>query len=338
MKVTVGIPTKNRYEALAICLSSVAMQTYTPVEVIIIDDSDNPIDLRTVPNFQYIFELFNYYKIDFTVLYGLKMGQHHSHQYIQTIAKGDWIWRIDDDEVAEPYCLEQLINTATTKDNVGAVGSLVLMPNPQPLPEGIPDNPITDLYCPNIQWFTWNGIKKVDHLNSTFLYKKGIANYNLELSPVAHREETLFSYEIKKAGYEVYVNGDARVWHFRQSSGGIRAHRDPTMYDWDEKIFQKKLREWGIVNKWKIIVLDCGMGDHWAFKHILPQLKKRYQTVVIAASYPDVFWDATDGIKLISIGEAKLMLGDIEEHNIYRKMIDWNWKGTLVEAFAKLYL
>lgn len=334
MLVTVGIPTKNRYEALAICLSSIAMQSKKPDEVIIIDDSDNPKDMREIPNFQYIFELFNYYKITFKVIYGLKKGQHFSHQHIQEIARNEWIWRIDDDEVAEPDVLEKLCQVVKGEHNVGAVAPLVLIPNPSKLPPNLDNNSISDLTSPNIQWFDWAGIIEVEHLNSSFIYKKGIANYNLELSPVAHREETLFSYDIKRAGYRLFVCG-AKVWHFRQASGGIRSTQDPSMYEWDEKIFRAKLQEYGIVLD-KIIVLDSGLGDHWSFKHILQEVKQRYPKLTLAVCYPEVFED--EGVKLISIAEAKTMLGNIDEHNIYRKMIDWRWGMSIVEAYKKLHL
>jgi GT2 family glycosyltransferase len=44
--VTCGIPTKNRYDTLALTLQSVALQTVKPDSVIIVDDSDQPTDLQ----------------------------------------------------------------------------------------------------------------------------------------------------------------------------------------------------------------------------------------------------------------------------------------------------
>jgi hypothetical protein len=38
-----------------------------------------------------------------------------------------------------------------------------------------------------------------------------------------------------------------------------------------------------------------------------------------------------------SIGEARQLLGDIERYNIYRKMDEWNWTGSLENAFRKMY-
>lgn len=335
-RITVGIPTKNRYDCLSHTLLSIAFQTLKPIEVIIVDDSDNPIDLRNIPVYGYIFELFNNYNIQWQVIFGQKKGQHHSHQRIQEIAMGDFIFRIDDDEVAENNCLERL--ASVMHENVGAVGPMVLMPKSghDPLPHGI-RNRIDNLSIPNMQWFRFSGVHDADHLYSCFLYRKGVANYELSLSPVAHREETIFSYRIKMAGYKLKVC-DALVWHFRQESGGIRSHQNMKFYEDDEKTFQGLLNSWNIktVDK-KIIVLDSGIGDHYAFKAILPELRKKHKEIVIACCYPDVFFDEK-GLTLISIADAINMYHNIDPYNIYARMIDWNWKGSLTDAFRKLYL
>src|SRR5262249_17433332 len=192
----------------------------------------------------------------------------------------------------------------------------------------------------NIQWFSHNGseaVLPVDHLHSTFLYRKGIARYELGLSPVAHREETLFTHEIKRAGYEVYVIPRAVTWHLRSESGGIRSVPNPQFWEDDEKLFQTKLNEWGVKGiKTKVVVLDCGKGDHVIFKSILPELQKKADRIVIASCYDDVFKD--DLVEVISIAEAKNRYGNIDRFNIYRWCIDHNWRGGLQEAYRKMYL
>jgi glycosyltransferase involved in cell wall biosynthesis len=334
ISISVGIPTRDRYISLSHTLLSIALQTYPPKEIIIVDDTDSPVDVRTLPVYPYIFELLQNKGIEWRVVFGRKRGQHLSHQIIQDEAKGDYIFRIDDDCIAEPKTLEYL--TAGVLPNIGAIAPLVLMPNPSSLPKGL-TNTINDLQSPNVQWFKWNGTQEADHLYSCFLYKKGIVKYESNLSPVSHREETIFSYSLKLAGYKLFVLADAVVWHFRQDTGGIRSGTNAYMWEQDEKLFQNFLEKNGVkqINK-KLVVLDSGLGDHFAFKNVLPELKKKYEKIVISCCNPEAFFDVED-IQLISIAEAKLM-GNIEEYNIYRNMIDWNWKGNLEEAFIKLYL
>jgi hypothetical protein len=229
-------------------------------------------------------------------------------------------------------------------DKVGAVGPTVLMPNSGQLPLGL-NNYIRNLQSPNIQWFNWTGQKEVEHLYSCFLYRKGIAKYELSLSNKAHREETIFSYSIKRAGYKLLVNGDAKVWHWRQMSGGIRSDNNEADYHHDEGIFQSLLNVWGITKEdRKMIVLDCGIGDHWAFKNILPELKAKYGKLTIAACFPDVFFDCEEqgyDIQLISIADAKNIFGNIDAFQVYKYMWEWHDKGEdmhLIDAFKKLYL
>ena len=340
VKITVGIPTKNRYDSLSHVLLGIALQTFKPVEVIIIDDTPNPVNLTTLPLYEYVFRLLDEKRIEWKVIFGKQKGQHHSHQTIQEIAKGDLIFRIDDDEIPEPDVLEKLYPLMLRK-TVGAVAPAVLMPGAEYLLPGL-ENTISNLQLPNIQWYKWTGTKTAEHLYSCFLYRKGIARYELSLSNKAHREETLFSHSIKRAGYELLVNGGARVWHWRMPQGGIRSDNNGQDYHHDEGIFNSFLSLWGVDKEdRKMIVLDCGLGDHWAFKNILPKLKTKYPKITIAACFPDVFFDHPD-IKLISIADAKMIYGDIEAaFQLYKYLWQWNDQGQkmhLIDGFKKLYL
>jgi glycosyltransferase involved in cell wall biosynthesis len=334
--VTVCIPTKNRYDCLDKALLSMALQTYKPKKIVVVDDSDNPQDIRNIPHYAYILQLLLEKGIDWDYMFGMKQGQHFSHQYVQEIAKTDLIFRIDDDEVAEPDCLKRLVGTMKADSKLGAVAPSVTLPNPSQLPVGL-RNRITDLNRPNMQWYKGEGTYDADHLYSCFLYKKGIAQFDLTLSPAAHREETIFSYSIKRAGYTLAVNMDAKVYHFREEKGGIRANPNPQFWESDERHFNNLKNQWGINKGEKMVILDNGIGDHYAFKNILPDLKKKYKNLTIAATFPNVFYDET-GFKMISIAEAKLMYGDISNYNIYKFMPENNWKQSLTEAFKQFYL
>lgn len=189
-----------------------------------------------------------------------------------------------------------------------------------------------------MQWFRGEGQYDVDHLYSCFMYRKNIAKYDLSLSTICHREETIFTYSIKKAGYSLLVDMDVTVYHFRNAGGGIRTFNDPLLWEHDEKIFNAYLSIWNVDNKEsKLVVLDCGLGDHWAFKNILPEMREKYQSLTIAACFPDVFWDEPD-INLISIADAKQMYGDITPWQVYKLLWDTPEKIHLIDAFRKMYL
>jgi hypothetical protein len=95
------------------------------------------------------------------------------------------------------------------------------------------------------------------------------------------------------------------------------------MYDHDEQIFRNILGYRGKT----VVVLNCGLGDHIVFSHVLPSIP----SAEVFTCYPEV-------VPGRSIVEAHSLFGDIEQYNIYRKMAQWNWKGDLEGAFRKLYL
>ncbi len=337
-RITVGIPTCNRYDALSHALLSIAMQTKKPYEVIVVDDSDSPVDLRTLPRYRYIFALLQSYGINWSVLHGMKKGQHHSHQIIQDNAKGNLIYRMDDDCVAEPNVLNKLHEWFVTLGaSLGAIAPLVLMPGAYETNFEL-RNQIDKINTePNAQWFLRNDVFDVDHLNSSYMYRKGLVNYDLALSRKAHREETIHSHLIKRLGYSVMVNGFARIWHFREETGGIRRDNNIEDYKHDEKIFEGYMNQWGYSNSeegyW--VVLDNGIGDHFAFSNILDDLIERKKKVNVACCYPDVFEGYNVNIK--SIAQARERFGNIEMFNVYGFMEHGKWNKTMVEAFKEMY-
>jgi len=336
--VTAVVCTKDRHGILPQALLSIALQTVKPERLIILDDSEKQFGsaetlVQQYPAYGEVFQLLQEFKISWQVVFGERRGQHCLHQAAQEIATTEFIFRLDDDEIAEPDVLATLLRSVGS--GVGAVGGLVLSPSPLPVPPEAA-NIITDLDRPNIQWFKQSPqLLEVDHLHSTFLYRRGVADYELSLSPAAHREETLFSYSIKRKGFKVLVDTSCTTWHFRAPTGGIRSHHDPGFWNHDENVFCQKLLDWGVVTPRpeKIIVLDCGRGDHLIVKKLLPRIKDRYPVVLFATSFPDIF----NGEKQISIGEARKNLGNLENHSIYKWCIDHDWKGNLVQAHEKFY-
>lgn len=324
------ISTKGRtHTTLPLAMISIAMQTRLPDEFILFDDNENPEDLRNIPLYQYIFKIFDEKGIPWKVLFGERKGQHYNHQKAQELAK-DLVWRLDDDCVAESNVLETLERWFIHEDALdknAAIGGLVL--DPTNIATGKATGKIEKINSePNKQWM--KGARgSVEHLYSSFLYRKGIANYDLRLSPAAHREETMFTHDIFKKGNNLLVTNEVITWHLRNPEGGIRNSKAED-FAHDEAIFQQWLG-----TKTKLIVLDSGIGDHIMFKKILPQLQEKYNDITLAVCYPFVFED--DNVKLISIAEARQMT-DITHHNVYKWCWDNDWKAEMQGAYLKMYL
>jgi len=349
-KITAYISTKGRYQStLPLAMTAIANQSKPPEHFILFDDNNNPRDLRQDPLYRYIFGLFDKKNIDWKVIFGQKKGQVANHQMALETATTPWLFRMDDDCVPESNVLELLISSI--KDDVGAIAGKVIDPSaPKSNLSLYVSNDIEKIFfnSGNMQWFNFDGIKEVDHLYSSFLLRKDAAlsagGYCKDLSLAGHREETILTYSIKRAGWKLIVDGDATTWHFRSPEGGIRSYGPhPEYWAHDEQIFLKKLNEWGInLFNPKFIVLDCGLGDSYMFLNILPEIKEKYKNkkIIIAACYPDVF--SNEGIEIVSVEEGKSILANagknINEYNVYHFCGKNKWQGHLIDAFRKLYL
>jgi hypothetical protein len=323
-KVLCSISTKGRYHTfLPMAIQAVINQTKLPDQLVIYDDNDPPDDMRKFPVYQQLFKVLDIKGIKWEWVFAQKKGQHYNHQLANERAHKEgyeFVWRIDDDTAPEPYVLENLYQ-AIQQPDVGAVGGSILTPDWDRSPRkatGKIDHIDNE---PNIQWGIINTKKQVEHLHCSFLYRSGVYDYNLALSKVAHREETLFTYGIHQRGYKLFVIPNTITWHFK-SEGGIRTTNNKELYDHDENIFRNFIGH----KERTIVILDCGMGDHVVFKHVLPKLKNP----IVYSCYPEIIPGG-------SIQQAQDTYGDIDHWNIYRKMDEWKWKQSLQLAFEKLY-
>lgn len=322
-EILASISTRGRTNStLPAAIMSVATQTLKPDKLVIFDDNTEKVDLRNIPIYKQLFQMLDYQGIKWEVIFGACKGQHFNHQIANKMGY-KFVWRIDDDNVAESDVLEKLY--AQMDGLTGAVGGSVLVPGDDVQEWQKGENKIDDVKSYNAQWFPITETKEVEHLHCSFLYRAGIMDYNLALSRVAHTEETLFTYGIYQEGYKVKLT-PCITWHFRNPEGGIRDGQKE-MFDHDEQIFLG-IRKYG-----KIFVLNNGIGDHIIFRSLLPKIKAKYPKYTLAVCHPQVF----DGENIISIAEAESLLGNLDNFNIYKWCIDNNHKVELIEAYKLLY-
>jgi len=318
MRILCSMSTRGRYDTtLPMAIQSVISQTRKPDHFVIFDDNENPEDLRNRQHYNYLFSMMNEMKISWEFIFAQKKGQHYNHQ-MANIMGYDWVWRLDDDTIPEPNVLENLCKHISP--DVGGIAGSVLTP-PFAKVTGSTGK-IEDINEQSLQWDYINQVKEVDHLHCSFLYRAGTYDYNLGLSRVAHREETLFTYGLKKMGYKMLLVPDTVTWHLKNNQGGIRLDNNKELYDHDDFIFGNYIE-----NKDKtIVVLNSGMGDHIVFKKVLKDIKNP----LVFTCYPQIVPGG-------SIEEANWRFGDLEQFNIYRKMDQWKWKDSIENAYRKLY-
>lgn len=341
MDVTAEISTKNRYETLAHAIQSVGNQTVPPKKLIIWDDSDNPADIRKSSIFFNILKTFERKGIQWEVLMGPRVGQVFNHQSTIDAAQTKWIWRIDDDNIAEPDCLQKLLEVGESDPKIGGVAGCVLHPGVVFHPNATSGLIADSNFKYALQFAKFSGVREVEHFYSTFLFKKEAAvhGYCRELSRVGHREETIFSHEMYRAGWKLMVNGDAVTWHWQYPTGGIRTCSNPEFWQKDQQVFEKKIKQWGVTfNQYKFIYLNNGIGDHFDFRKILPEIKAKHKNIIVSACYPEAFFDEKD-VEIIDLNSGQILSnGDVEKYDVYKFCFDRNWNKSLVEAFRQIYL
>lgn len=254
--ITILISTFNRYETtLPLCLMSIINQTLKPNKIVLVDDNKNKkfFDHEILKNILTLLKKFN---IEFRYYYGESKGAVPALQIgLNNISEG-WVLKIDDDNVLPPNALEIFKNNI--KDNIGAMGGIVLDENLSSYyknrPENIPienngyynriENIYTDL---NIQMYHKqnNDIKKVEHIYSNYFFRRDLADdYPLELSPSSHREETIFTYNIFRKGYDLIIIPKIKIFHFDDNKGNSKWDK----YSINNDIFfLNKLKEWKII-------------------------------------------------------------------------------------------
>jgi glycosyltransferase involved in cell wall biosynthesis len=108
--VSVLLPTYNRAKYIAESLDSVLAQTYRPFEIIVIDDGSSDetaaVCARYGANVSYVKVKKN-------------RGKTAAINHGLTLARGEFIWIMDDDDIAPPEALATLVRPLISDDDVG---------------------------------------------------------------------------------------------------------------------------------------------------------------------------------------------------------------------------
>ena len=335
-QVTAYICTRGRYQTtLPLAMMAVISQTQTPAEFILWDDNPQPEDLRKMLPYANLFDLMTQKGIEWKVMFGGGKGQVQGHEWVNQNAKGDLCWRVDDDCIPESSVLESL----TELDDAAAVGGCIHVPGRVPDDCCLSSGKIEHIYgYLSPQMFKPPVLAKprtVDHLHCSFVYRPRVVSYPTNLSVVGHREETMFTHSLVRAGLGVYFNPHVVSWHLRQPIGGIRNEADGQAWALDEEVFKSYLNQHGITAKqdYKLLVDMCGLGDAWVMRRILPELSGGSK-VVVASMHQEV-WDGAD-VELMPPMAASMVHGDLGRFSPYVVMASDPSIG-LEEAFRRIY-
>ena len=118
MKVSVVIPCYNAEKLIERALDSVYKQTYSPIEVICVDNNSNDQTLKIVQ------DLKEKYYNDLIILTEPISGAPSARNKGLSVAKGEWIQFLDSDDQLMPNKIEEQLKllSASNSENIGIIG------------------------------------------------------------------------------------------------------------------------------------------------------------------------------------------------------------------------
>lgn len=336
---TVVIPSTRYFTTLPFTVQSILNQSVMPVRILIICDKEQNVDFKTNLMFHYLFALATLKGVTVDIAFsGGGKGVVHCYNEALKMIQTPIVWRMDDDEIAEYNCLEQMIKCMAMDTSIGAVGPSVYVPGQMicPKPDYITGTLAQVKNFPSVQWFTDVKYNAVEQLHSTFLFRMDVATpYPYPMSLMSFREETVFSYQIFKKNMKLMVAPQAVVWHFRQPGGA----RDGTA-EQNQKEDEAKFTEWSkqfnvtFQDKPDCIAFNHALGDNLVLKNNLDKIQPYYkQPLYIASNYPNIY-SGISGIVPIPMHEGQYLT--TAPLSIYGWMQQEKWSGTMAEAIIKM--
>ncbi len=123
-KISILIPTYNRHAALAATLTSLCYQEYKDFEVVIADQSDDPV--AESQNVQAVVRLLEFHGSPVRIVRNLpRRGIAQQSQFLLEQAGAPYCLYLGDDVLLEPYVLKNLITTIQ-EEACGYVGNAVI--------------------------------------------------------------------------------------------------------------------------------------------------------------------------------------------------------------------
>lgn len=255
-RISITLLTRNRPDYFIGCFSSLLAQTFKNWDVIIIDDSDEPITHNPVVDFLIKLAQHDGHDVQFVIGEGLGISQ--AWQRGLEMSEHELGQRLEDDIWIHQDYLKHLYEMILTDNKAGAVGGL--SPNAWHFNTIKPDQFKNFFYVENGNLipedrqcgFIENPPDRYEvcHLHGLFLYKKtviqDVGGFGVHMTRVAHRDETDLTLRMWFAGYRLLVCPKAWLRHAEAPGGGSRdeitLEERRAMQEKDEAAFQSRLK------------------------------------------------------------------------------------------------
>lgn len=201
-RVTVLIPTLNRYPYLRVVLENLRAQTVRPHEIVIVDQS--PLDRRDTALAQ------DFADLPLRLIFQDEPGQCASRNAGLAIATGDYILFIDDDDELPPTLIEDhLVNLSRFAADVSS--GVAVEVGTEPLP-------VDRRYVRSSDVFPTNNTL----IRREVLLRSGLFDLAFNRAPRADGE---LGMRIFQSGAFMVLDQALAVMHHRAFEGGLRTHR-----------------------------------------------------------------------------------------------------------------
>jgi len=213
--VSVIIPTFNRKDMLVRCVDSVLASTYKKIEIIIADDASTDGTEGIIKNRYYTNKNVLYIKNNKELLLSATINK------ALRVAKGKYIFILDDDNVVDKNCISELVSTFNKYKEVGIVGPLAFYYSKKDtiMHAGTIRSQFMRRAIYPFANEKWNGqIREgleVEDFANAFMFKKELLKEvgMWDLLVPAMGEDGDFEARVRKAGYKAVINPKAITYH-----------------------------------------------------------------------------------------------------------------------------
>lgn len=229
--VSVVIPTHNRKHSVKRLVQSVLKSTHKNVEIIIVDDASSD------GTFSYLTKMFQKNEKVKILLNKKNLYTAATRNKGAVLAKGDYIFFVDDDNVVDKNTISELIKPFAEDHLIGEVGPVNYNLNSKKKVLWCitrRNMSTTKTYQPrSLKEFgkrlTWS----TADVPNAFIVRRAVLNkHKIKFREVFEimYEESDYAYRVREAGLKVLVARNARIYHDIEESGSKRKKKKDYMY------------------------------------------------------------------------------------------------------------
>ncbi|MFD3155951.1 glycosyltransferase family 2 protein [Haloimpatiens sp. FM7330] len=262
--ISIIIPVFNAEKYLKRCLESVISQSYTEIEVILVDDGSSDRS-------KLICEEYRRKDSRIKTIFNSNAGPGFSRNYGLEMAMGDYIYFMDADDELLPEALQENYRIAVEKnlDVIIFAYSIINYVNGHPKTENICSYKNTYVTTNDeIKLMFWNLFKDglIAPVWNKFYKKDFIIKNGIRFTDLRKGQDAVFNFEILKYVNSMYINENVYYKYHFYNSNNITSRYTPMLFSIFTS-YHKKLDE--LIDYWKIYdEYSCKKNNQLYFIHI----------------------------------------------------------------------